>query len=203
MSHYHPNTSSLRDEIAILAARLIAEEGLNYENAKKKAVRQLFGQTKINRQFLPDNKQVEEEVRQYLELFHGEDHKNTLRELRNKSLQLLRYLAQFNVYLTGAVLNGSATQHSPIQLQIFTDSAKDVEIFLLNANIPFEVEEPMHLKAKDNQIETIHFFWQQEEVYITIFNTDDIRQNKSFFGPFDKRVDEKALKALLSDSENV
>ena len=49
-------------------------------------------------------------------------------------------LAQFNPHLVGAVLNGTATGHSDVHLHLFTDSAKDVEIALLNAGIDFEVE---------------------------------------------------------------
>ncbi len=41
---------------------------------------------------------------------------------------------------SGAVLNGTATEHSDIELQLFTDSAKDVEVFLMDAGIDFDVE---------------------------------------------------------------
>jgi hypothetical protein len=50
-------------------------------------------------------------------------------------------LAVYEPHLTGAVLNGTATAHSDIHLQLFVDSAKDVEVFLLDAGVEFEVDE--------------------------------------------------------------
>ena len=53
----------------------------------------------------------------------------------------MEYLAPFNPHLIGAVLNRTATEHSDLHLHLFTDSAKDVEIMLLNDSVPFEVDE--------------------------------------------------------------
>jgi hypothetical protein len=54
----------------------------------------------------------------------------------------MRRLVQFNPHLVGAVLNGTATGHSGIHLNLYADSAKDVEIFLLNQSLSFDVREP-------------------------------------------------------------
>ncbi|HMS04776.1 MAG TPA: hypothetical protein PKD73_03155, partial [Burkholderiaceae bacterium] len=54
------------DEIAQAAARLVAEEGLDYAAAKRRALRDLgLGP----RTALPDNERVEDAVREYLALF--------------------------------------------------------------------------------------------------------------------------------------
>ena len=38
-------------------------------------------------------------------------------------------MQKFNPYLTGSVLDGTAGRYAEIDIQLFTDSAKDVEIF--------------------------------------------------------------------------
>ena len=62
-SHFDPQR--VREEIAIAAARMIAEDGLDYSTAKRKAARQVVGETKVGGEWLPDNDQIEEEIREY------------------------------------------------------------------------------------------------------------------------------------------
>ena len=52
------------------AARLIAEEGCEYSTAKRRAAKQVLGNQKINGNVLPDNQQIEQEVREYQALFY-------------------------------------------------------------------------------------------------------------------------------------
>lgn len=61
--------ANLRQEIAIAAARMIAEEGTSYEVAKRKAARQILGNSRITGEILPDNMSIEKEVKLYNELF--------------------------------------------------------------------------------------------------------------------------------------
>jgi hypothetical protein len=57
------------------------------------------------------------------------------------ALEIMRLLEQFNPYLPGAVLAGSAGRHADVHLQVYTDSVKDLEIFLHNHGIPFRARE--------------------------------------------------------------
>ena len=58
----------LRTELAAAAARLIAEDGLDYAAAKQKAAT-LMGMNARSRSGLPDNAEVELELRRYLSTF--------------------------------------------------------------------------------------------------------------------------------------
>lgn len=133
--------SDAQIEIAAAAARLIAEDGLDYAAAKRKAVESIAGDGNRARALIPENTLVESELRRWLATFGGERHRERLRALRVLALQLMQRLAAFEPHLVGAVLNGTATEHSDIRLQLFADSAKDVEIFLLNEGVDFEVFE--------------------------------------------------------------
>jgi hypothetical protein len=134
-----PSTGT-RASIASAAARLMAEDGItDYHHAKKKAARQLG---LPEHAAFPDNAEVEAELRAYRLLYQGEDHQELIAALRHTALELLDLLAAFNPYLTGSVLDGTAGEHSRIDILLFADSAKEVEIFLLNRGIDVEHAEP-------------------------------------------------------------
>ncbi len=138
--------SAARASIASAAARLMAEDGItDYRHAKKKAARQLG--LADHAQF-PDNAEVEAELRAYRSLYHDEQHRERLAAQRLAALELMELLADFRPWLTGSVLDGTAGEHSSIDILLFADSAKEVEIFLLNHKIPFSHGTPRHDKAE-------------------------------------------------------
>lgn len=130
----------LRAEVAAAAARLIADEGCDYAQAKRRALRELLGEGSDTRGVMPDNAEIEHELRRHLRLFAADTHPGLLAELRHAAADVMSRLAHFNPHLVGAVLNGTATEHSDIDVHLFTDSAKDVEVFLMDAGIEFDVE---------------------------------------------------------------
>ncbi len=135
-----PDRDDLRAELAAAAARLIAEDGLDYATAKQKSAHAILGEAPAPRGGLPDNAQIEMELRRYLATFIPR-HGALLAALRQLALQLMRRLERFRPHVVGAVLNGTATEHSDIHLQVFVDSAKDVEMFLLEQGVEFEAIE--------------------------------------------------------------
>jgi len=178
MSTYFPSDSDLlRAEIAAAAARLIAEDGMDYGSAKRKAVKQILGNQKIRGDVLPDNAAIEEEVRQYQALFFADTQPARLQHLRELALQIMLQLTPFRPHLTGAVWNGTAGEHSEIRLHLFADSPKDVEIYLLNKNIDFDVSESPHSNNREAPVETLSFLWQHEGVHLTVYATDDLRNH--------------------------
>ncbi|RKP51153.1 UDP-N-acetylmuramate--alanine ligase [Trinickia fusca] len=170
----------VREEIAIAAARLIAEEGLDYSSAKRKAARQVVGQARVAGEWLPDNDQIEEEIREYQSLFQSDSQPAVLRRLRAIALDWMKRLAPFNPYVTGAVLNGTAGEHSDIHLQVFCDNAKEVAIYLLNANVQYDVSETRHFGGR-GAVETLSFLWRASRaeepvgMHIALYDTDDLR----------------------------
>ncbi|WP_342052659.1 MULTISPECIES: UDP-N-acetylmuramate--alanine ligase [unclassified Cupriavidus] len=149
----------LREEIAQAAARMIAEDGADYAAAKRKAARQLLGDVRVAGEWLPDNETIEAEVRAYQALFHGESQPRILALLRRVAVLAMEDLAAFRPYLVGAVLNGTATEHSDIYLQCFCDSPKDVALHLLNAGLDFDTSESRHFGGRAD-VETLSFLWR-------------------------------------------
>lgn len=137
-----------RASIASVAARLMAEDGVtDYHQAKRKAARQLGLPEHTT---YPDNAEVEAELRAYRSLYHDEEQVERLRAMRQTALDLLEMLAEFHPYLAGSVLDGTAGEHSNIDIQIFADSAKEVEIFLLNRGMVYE-----HVEPRNERVEAV------------------------------------------------
>lgn len=133
------NRQQMRNRIAHLAARMIAQDGVSdYGLAKRKAARQAGAPDSRN---LPTNVEIEEALRAYQELYQAAEHPERVQRLRELALETMRLLTTFNPYLTGAVLSGTAGRHADVHLQVYTDSLKDLEIFLHNQQIPFRVRE--------------------------------------------------------------
>ena len=204
-SHFDPQR--VREEIAIAAARMIAEDGLDYSTAKRKAARQVVGETRIAGDWLPDNDQIEEEIREYQSLFQSDSQPAMLRRLREIAVEWMERLAAFNPYLTGAVLNGTAGEHSDVHLQVFCDNPKEVAIYMLNANIQYDVSETRHFAGR-GMIETLSFLWRPSRgvdpvgMHIALYDTDDLRGavRADARGRL-SRANVQAVRALLDESE--
>lgn len=125
--------------IAGLAARLIAEDGLECGPARQKAAAAILGASVRAGNALPDNEQIEAALRSHLRLHDGAAHRQLLHRLRMLAMEWMQLLAAFEPHLVGAVLNGSATVHSHLHLHLFTDSAKDVEMALLDRGLDIRV----------------------------------------------------------------
>jgi hypothetical protein len=144
--HAPPATSQRDARIASLAGKLMAEDGIgDYAAAKRKAASILGLPAKAR---LPENDQVECELRAYQRLFQEGEQRERLADLRQKAIDFMEIVQRFNPYLSGAVLDGTAGRGAEIDIQLFTDSAKDVEIFLLNAHVEYRHSVPRSERAE-------------------------------------------------------
>jgi hypothetical protein len=137
MSKVHTQRRDLmREQLAHLAAKLMAEDGItDHAMAKHKAARQLGAS---DTQHLPSNQEVDDALHSYRALYQHATHPEILRQLREEALAAMRLLEQFHPYLTGSVLSGTAGTHSDINLMLFSDDTKAVLLFLLKHDLEFE-----------------------------------------------------------------
>ncbi len=132
----------VREQIIHLAARLMAEEHIDdFGTAKRKAARRLGLPEGKN---LPGNGEIETALRQYRNIF-SPNHSQVLIELRQKALSAMRLFSEFRPYLVGSVLSGLAGPHSDINLVIYSDDTKAVEIHCLNLGIDYRIESMFNL----------------------------------------------------------
>ncbi|SDG27166.1 MULTISPECIES: hypothetical protein [unclassified Duganella] len=200
-SNVNEELQLLRAEIAAAAARLIAEDGADYNTAKRKAARQILGDTQPPLNLLPDNAQIEAEVRIYQSLFHANTQPARLFRLRTLAVDIMEGLEKFQPFLTGTVLHGTAGPHDDIHLQLFADSAKEVEIFLLNRNVQIDISETPHFKGpRYGMVETVSFMWHKEGVHAALYELDDLRGAVKNKDGKPARADIASVRALLVNS---
>jgi len=113
-----------RTTVANEAARIIQEHGLSdFRSAKEKAVERLG--LKGNGA-LPSNQEIENALAERNRIFNAETHLQNLIRLRKAALKAMNSLNAFHVLLVGPVLSGNVTEHSAVDLHMFTDSQESV-----------------------------------------------------------------------------
>lgn len=202
----------LRQLVAQQAARMMAEDGVSdYGYAKKKAGRQLGV---VDANCLPSNAEIEEEIKLFHALFNSDDQAQALRTLRQDALATMQIFSRFNPHLTGSVLDGTAGQYAETHIHLFADSAKDVEIFLLNQQIPYDSNDKSHrvrdrkssekkTSGKNSERLKVPMFTLEGPngfIKLSVFEFDDIRfSTKSVVSEGNaERLDAEGLKALLA-----
>lgn len=158
---------TLQLEIAAIAAQLIAEEGLDYASAKREAAGQIGPlAARLGRERLPSNEQVEAALRTHLALYHADTQPQLLRARRESALRLMDALAPLELWLLGAVANGTATEFSGLFFAAVADSAKELGITLLNRGIDYEA---VLLEDSDGrEDEGLHLLWEDLETQIRV-----------------------------------
>ena len=195
--------NTLRAEVAAAAASLIAEEGLDYANAKRKAIERIAGKKhhRLQREILPSNEEIEEAVREYQKIFQADSQPLRLRLLREKALALMRLLADFSPMLTGAVANGTASEHSDIHLHCFAPSAKELGIFLMNQGLDSEAASLTPQRPGGDAIEALAIQWQGELATIAVYPEHDQRSSpRHETKRKHNRLDIKSVEKLLRDN---
>lgn len=166
---------ALTSEIAATAARLVVEEGLEYGPAKRRAASQLG----VGRAPLPSNDELEDAVREYIELFCEDTQPAELRVLRSMALVWMERLAAFRPHLCGAVWHGTATRLSDISIQLFCDDSKSAEIALIDHRVPYTPATVTGFRGEP--VEALSFASQSPElglavgVHLMVYDLDDLR----------------------------
>lgn len=194
MAKEHPR--HLRQMIAQRAARLMVEDGVHdFSYAKKKAGRQLGISEYAG---LPSNAEIEAEISVYHGLYHTDTQPAELTQLRKSALMTMQIFARFQPYLTGSVLEGTAGRQAQTEIHLFADSAKEVELFLLNQHIPFVSGEKNYRasdKAGKDKKDRVPVFTLETEyglVQLSVFDAGVLRLTTKT-----ERADIGAVQALL------
>lgn len=188
-------SGTLRREIAALAARMMAEDGISdFGFAKRKAARQLG--TPLT-EALPTNAEIEAELRAWQALYQDDEQDQRVYEMRVTAVEVMRLLESFRPYLTGGALDGTAGRYSEVEIELYPESAKEVEIFFLNQNIHYEHREPRRPAPHAPEV-ILSFDWDDVPVRLSIFEGRAERTRRS-----SERLRLAAVEALLQQNENI
>ncbi len=174
MSRNNGRQNGMRARIAAAAARLMAEDGINdFALAKRKAARALGA---APTEGLPGNDEIETELRAYLALYQAEEHPERVAGLRAIALEAMNVLERFKPYLTGTVLAGTAGPYAEIELQLFPESTKEVELFLIERNIAYAAsDERRYTGDRARAVAVITLDWQGVALILSVFDPRDER----------------------------
>jgi len=163
----------------------------------------------IESSVLPSNTEIEDELKLYNALFLSDEQPENLANLRKNALFTMEMLAKFNPYLTGSVLDGTAGLGSETHIHLFAESLKDVEMFLLNLDIPFETNEKSYRVMNDgkrdkkgNARKKVPMFTLEMDtglIKLSVFEPDEIRvaTKHAADGSNAARANIESVKALL------
>lgn len=165
-----------KQEIAATAARLVVEEGLEYGPAKRRALRDLALPA---RTALPNNDEVEAEVRDYIRLYCADTQPAELRALRILALEWMERMAQFRPHVGGAVWHGTATRLSDIYIQLFCDDSKSAEIALIDHHVDYEPRMVTGFHGEQVEALSVHAasraLGEEIGVHLLVYDLDDLR----------------------------
>lgn len=195
-------STPLTAEIAAAAARLVVEEGLEYGPAKRRAARDLGRGTRQVE--LPGNDEVEDAVREYLDIFCADTQPDELRALRELAAVWMERLAVFRPHLTGAVWRGTATRLSALHLELYCDDGKSAEIALLDRGVDFDIASTRGPQGRDIDVLSLASrcpaLGETVTVFLSVLDHDDLRGAlKADARGMTQRGDLAALRRLLDE----
>jgi hypothetical protein len=164
----------MRNRIAEAAARIMAEDGVeDFALAKRKAARHLGAG---NTQALPRNDEIESALRAYRALYQADQHPVQLAALRYAALDAMQALERFHPYLTGPVLTGVAGPHAAIDLQLFPENPKAVELYLLERRLAYSsVEARRYSGDRARAMTILTLDWDGIVLRLSVFDHRDER----------------------------
>ena len=145
---------------------MMAEDGIaDFGFAKRKAARQLGVSLS---EALPNNAEIEAELRIWQTLYQDEEQDERLREMRLAAIEVMHMLEPFRPYLTGGALDGTAGRYSEVDIELYPESTKEVEIFFLNRDLAYEHREPRR-PAPHAPEAVLCFDWDEVPIRLSVY----------------------------------
>lgn len=192
----------LRLEIAQEAARiLVSEHSSNFLSAKQKAAARLGVR---DTRSLPRNDEVEAALRSYQSLFHAESQAQLLAKLRSIALDAMSFFHRFEPRLVGPVLSGTAMLGSAVNLHIFSDSAEDIAILLMDNGIPYHMASSRLVIGNSSTVEfpVYCFLVDDVPIEVVVFPQKHVREPPRTVvgGELIERASRNTVQMLMLDS---
>ncbi len=191
-------TRQTRRRIALEAARLITDSGLrDYGQAKLKAAERLGI---FDEGALPANHEIEDALREHQRLFHGKSQTHALHSLREAAREAMLFLAAHEPRLVGAVLDGSADEHSAVCLHLYSDHPDIVADHLRERGVPWQ-QQSRRLRidrVTAREFPTLQFRAGDAAIDLTILPYNLLRQ-----APLDRITGKPMQRATLAALEGL
>jgi hypothetical protein len=178
----------------------MAEHGIqDFAMAKRKAADRLG--VRASASALPSNVQIQERLVERQRLFDPEEHGRRLEKLRLVATNVMAILDAFRPKLVGAVLEGTVTISSPIELHVFSDAPEDVAAALEACGVRLhDSQRPYRFRREEAQLYPgFDLMVDDEELRVMVFPERGPRHSP--LSPIDgkpmRRASRSAVLALL------
>ena len=189
-AHHLRRKKHFKREVAAEAARIIATEGqYNYHAAKKKAAMRIGVSDRLA---LPSNREVQDALYTYIQLYGGDDHQQNLRDMRAAAAAAMRFLSPMHSRLVGPVLDGTAGRHARITLHVFCDSPDNLVHHLMNHNMPFR-QEQRQIRWRNDQHKMLPLMVMERDSYtFEMLAFDEVQLRQAPPCPIDGKPQKRA-----------
>ena len=205
MSNRNVKAQQMRLRLAQEAAQILLQSGSrDYYAAKHKAAVHLGAADTRN---MPSNTEIESALQEYQRIFRADSQPIELHRLRKAALHAMQFFKDFRPRLVGSVLRGTADEHSVVSLHLVAATVEEIDLFLRQYNIPFEMgEKCMRFHAEQLQrLPVYRFVAEDVPIEVVVFPVDGPRQPP--LSPVDskpmQRADIPALEKLLEEELNL
>ena len=135
----------------------------------------------------PTNDEIEAALAERNRIFGADQHASLVKRLRSIAVHVMYELQPFRPCLVGAVLSGNVTQHSTIDLHVFSDASESVGLRLDARGIQHHLTQRRHRLRRDHVEDFPGYeFWADEwAVEATVF--PERRKGHAPLSPVDGR----------------
>ncbi len=137
------HADATRQWLAEQAARWMSEHAIDDPALALKRVLAREGGTAPDRRQWPSASEIREALQGYQRLFRRHEQRDALAARRAAAVEAMRFFSRFRPCLVGAVLDGTADTHSPVQLHLHAEDADTVLGMLREQGIAHRIGERM------------------------------------------------------------
>jgi hypothetical protein len=194
-SSRQPPAAALREQLAQEAARLMIENGIEDFGLAKRKAAERFGVRSAGA--LPSNGEIQASLAERQRIFEPLAHGERLAALRRTAAEVMEYLIVFQPRLVGAVLAGTPTINSPIELHVFTDSPESVAGLLEARGIAVRDTQRRYRFGGQKNVLVPGFSFVHGENVVEVMTFPENRAREAPLSPIDQRPMHRATRSEL------
>lgn len=172
----HSNQLATIQEISRLAAKILAEEGINdYLLAKQRAIQRLHLPAKTG---LPKNSEIHKYLAEHLEIFDRNRLTSRQAQFRKLAQEIMDMLEEFQPLAVGSIVDGIITKSSRLQIHLFASTPEHVATTLMEKNIPYQLTEQVirYTATKTENKPAYNFLMGDTPVSLCVFSENERRK---------------------------
>lgn len=169
----------------------MADEGIRDFHAAKRRACDRLGLDHDHRHW-PANHEIEAALQDHLQLFHAQTLPARRQRLRRLAIEAMGFLERYQPRLVGAVLSGTVTDNTAIELLLTADTAEEIGNFLDEHGIPHDIYERRLRYGGDRQASIPAYRFEADGVTVELAVMDPVAAREPPLSPVDGKPMQRA-----------